>query len=122
MASAPATAVKRDRAVPDWVQIALVNLGAALLVVLAFSDVTTRTPWQKVMEVFGVAYLISTCIGFPCAYLLPSWRTHRRRVRSLQVGISSPHDREAIAGSMARSPWLVFGYILGRRAPVAWRS
>ena len=71
MASEPATAVKGPRALPDWVHVALVNVAAALLVVLAFSGVTWRTPWRQLLEAFAVAYFISTCIGFPCAYLLP---------------------------------------------------
>ena len=71
MASAPATASTRPRALPDWVQVALVNVAPALLVVLAFSGVTWRTPWPQLLEAFAVAYFISTCIGFPCAYLLP---------------------------------------------------
>src|ERR671912_2756890 len=71
MASVPATAVHKPRMPPDWVQVALINAGAALLVVMTISGTTWRTPWPKVLEAFGVAYLISTCIGFPCAYLLP---------------------------------------------------
>jgi len=71
MASEPATAWQRHRALPDWVHVALINAAAALLVVLAFSGVTWRTPWRQVVEAFAVAYFISTCIGFPCAYLLP---------------------------------------------------
>ncbi len=71
MASEPATALNKPRALPDWVQVALVNAAAALLVVLAFSGVSWRTPWPKVLEAFAIAYFISTCIGFPCAYLIP---------------------------------------------------
>jgi two-component system sensor histidine kinase AlgZ len=71
MASEPATASSQRRALPDWVQVALLNAAAALLVVLAFSGVTWRTPWRQLLTAFAVAYLIATCIGFPCAYLLP---------------------------------------------------
>jgi two-component system sensor histidine kinase AlgZ len=67
----PATAANHPRALPDWVQVALVNAAAALLVVMTIGGITWQTPWPKVVEAFGVAYLISTCIGFPCAYLLP---------------------------------------------------
>ena len=52
-------------------QVALVNVAAALLVLVAFSGATWRTPWRQLLEAFAVAYFISTCIGFPCAYLLP---------------------------------------------------
>src|SRR5688500_18240165 len=121
MTAEPATALKRDRALPDWVQVALVNLGAALLVVLAFSGVTWRTPWQKVMEAFAVAYLISTCIGFPCAYLLP------RLVHAIDGRVRFPYTWGilitamiglAIAGSVAAIAvgW-VFGYIPSAYVP-----
>ena len=71
MASEPATSSKEPRALPEWVQVALVNVAAALLVVVAFSGVSWHTPWRDLIEAFAVAYFISTCIGFPCAYLLP---------------------------------------------------
>src|SRR6185312_13258039 len=54
-----------------WMHVAVVNAAAALLVVLAFSGVSWHTPWPQLGEAFAVAYFISTCIGFPCAYLLP---------------------------------------------------
>jgi two-component system sensor histidine kinase AlgZ len=82
MASEPATASKESRALPDWVQVALINAAAAVLVVLMISGTTWRTPWPKMLEAFGIAYLISTCIGFPCAYLLPRlMHTMEGRVR-----------------------------------------
>ena len=71
MSSEPAAASHKPRVLPDWVQVAVVNAAAALLVVLTIGGLTWRTPWPKVLESFAVAYLISTCIGFPCAYLLP---------------------------------------------------
>jgi signal transduction histidine kinase len=71
MASEPAAASTTPRTLPDWVCVALVNAAAALLVVLAFSGVSWRTPWPQLLGAFAIAYLISTCIGFPCAYLLP---------------------------------------------------
>ena len=71
MASEPATALNKPRVLPDWVQVALVNAAAALLVVMTIGGITWRTPWPKVLDTFAAAYLISTCIGFPCAYLLP---------------------------------------------------
>lgn len=71
MGSTPAPASIKPRTLPDWVHVALVNVAAALLALLAFSGITWRTPWHRVLEAFAVAYLISTCIGFPCAYLIP---------------------------------------------------
>src|SRR5688572_7864206 len=71
MASEPATALRKRRVLSDWVHVALINVAASLLVVLAFSGVSWRTPWRQGLEAFAVAYLISTCIGFPCAYLIP---------------------------------------------------
>jgi hypothetical protein len=115
MASEPATALTSRRALPDWVQVALVNVAAALLVVLAFSGVTWRTPWPKVLEAFAVAYLISTCIGFPCAYLIP------RLAHAIEGRVRFPYTWGiliaamiglAIAGTLAALlvGWM-FGYI-----------
>jgi len=72
------------RAIPDWARVALLNAGAALLVVLAFSNVGWRTPWRKILEAFAVAYLISTCIGVPCAFLVP------RIARAIGARVSAP--------------------------------
>ncbi|HYT65797.1 MAG TPA: histidine kinase [Vicinamibacterales bacterium] len=71
MASEPADMLNQPRTVPAWVRVSLVNVAAALLVVLAFSHVTWRTPWNQLLGAFAIAYLISTCIGVPCAYVIP---------------------------------------------------
>jgi len=125
MASEPATAWTRHRALPDWVHVAIVNAAAALLVVLAFSGVTWRTPWHQLLEAFAVAYVISTCIGFPCAYLLP-----RLAHGFLLGGVGFPYKwivliaamiALAIAGSLTALSvlWLV-GYIPSAYVLSAW--
>lgn len=124
MASEPSAAVKRQRALPDWVHVALLNAAAALLVVLAFSGVTWRTPWRQVLEAFAVAYLISTCIGFPCAYLLP------RLAYAIQGRVRLPYAWGiliaamiglAMAGSLAALAVLwVVGYIPSAYLLPAW--
>jgi two-component sensor histidine kinase len=124
MASEPATALKKPRALPDWAGVALVNVAAALLVVLAFSGVSWRTPWRQALEAFAAAYLISTCIGFPCAYLIPKLSLAiEGRVRfpyrwgilvAAMVGL-------AFAGSLAALAVLwVFGYIPSAFLLPAW--
>jgi sensor histidine kinase YesM len=51
--------------------MAAVNIAAAIFVVVAFSGVGLGTPWRSVWPIAGVALLFSTCIGTPCALLLP---------------------------------------------------
>jgi two-component sensor histidine kinase len=125
MASEPATALPRPRALPDWGHVAVANLAAALLVVLAFSGVTWRTPWPVLIEAFAVAYLISSCIGFPCAYLLP-----RLAHGFLLGGIDYPYKWAiliaamiglAIAGSLAALAVLwAIGYLPTGSVLHAW--
>jgi two-component system sensor histidine kinase AlgZ len=124
MASEPATALNKPRVLPDWVQVALVNAAAALLAMVAFSGVSWRTPWPRVLEAFAVAYLIATCIGFPCAYLLPRlMHTIEGRLRfpytwgilvAAMIGL-------AFAGSLAALLGLwAFGYIPSAALLPAW--
>jgi sensor histidine kinase YesM len=51
--------------------MAAVNVAAAVFVVVAFSGVALDTPWRRVWPAAGVALLFSTCIGTPCALVIP---------------------------------------------------
>ena len=52
------------------------NIAASLLVTFAFSGVTFRTPWQKALASFGIAFLFANCIGIPVAVTLPRLGRH----------------------------------------------
>jgi two-component system sensor histidine kinase AlgZ len=54
-----------------WRRMIGVNAAAALLVAVAFNDVTFHTPWRRALEVLGVALLFANCIGGLCAFVVP---------------------------------------------------
>src|SRR4051812_33328582 len=97
------------------VRVALVNLGAALLIVFAFSNVGWRTPWSRILEAFAVAALMSTCIVVPCAYLIPRLaQVMRRRVHESLMWIVLVAAMTGIAVAGTATALLVmrtFGYL-----------
>lgn len=52
-------------------RILSLNAAAALLVALVFTGVTWQTPWQKLVESYGVCFLFSNCIGTLIAVTMP---------------------------------------------------
>jgi signal transduction histidine kinase len=47
------------------------NLAAALFVAVAFFGAGMRTPWTRMAETVGIAFLFSACIGTACSIVLP---------------------------------------------------
>src|SRR5262249_26516899 len=56
------------RLLTEW---AAVNVAAALLVVVAFSGATWRTPWRQVCLEFAAAFVVSACISTLCIVGIP---------------------------------------------------
>jgi sensor histidine kinase YesM len=54
-----------------WMRMAAVNAAAALLVAVAFNDVTWNTPWRRAVEVLGISFLFASCVGPLCAVVIP---------------------------------------------------
>ena len=47
------------------------NVAASVLVSMTFGGVGVTTPWRPALEMFGIAFLFSNCIGIPLAAVLP---------------------------------------------------
>jgi signal transduction histidine kinase len=54
-----------------WMRIAAVNAAAALLVGVAFNDLTWNTPWRRAVEVLAISFLYASCVGTLCAVVIP---------------------------------------------------
>jgi signal transduction histidine kinase len=105
-------------------RLGVVNLGAALLVTLAFSDVTWQTPWRDALEAYLVALLFSGSIS-PLVAITMRWigpRVSRRVpfpfdwvVYTVMIGVLAVLGSGIAVGILA-----AFGYLSDIQAFVAW--
>src|SRR5712691_9541684 len=61
----------RYRSLAYWARIFATTVAASIVVVLAFSGVSWRTPPRQMLEAFGIAMLFSWTIGPMLAVTLP---------------------------------------------------
>jgi Histidine kinase len=54
-----------------WMRMLAVNAAAALLVAVAFNDLTWNTPWRRALESLGISFLFACCVGGLCAIVIP---------------------------------------------------
>jgi len=107
-----------------WGRILAANVAAALLVVVAYSGVTLRTPPRRMLEAFAVAMLFSCIIGPTLAIIMP------RVGRGIACRLAFPFDWAlliatmvaiALAGSFAAILILAsIGYLHGAGIVATW--
>jgi LytS/YehU family sensor histidine kinase len=102
-------------AIRFWLRILGANLAAAMMVVVAFSGITVRTPLRDVFVAFGVGFVFASAIGPMLGFAMPRlapWIWRRLRFPFNWAAIVTVMIGIAIVGSLiALSLLTIIGYL-----------